>query len=97
MSFIHEISGHLVADVREQILSGALLPKVVPTETDLQASNFDHARDLREHEVEHDRGDRCLKRPLQMTAARMAGSDQKQRGSRGLARGEIGMRLRGIL
>ena len=51
LSFIHEIAGHLVADVTEQILSEAPLPKVLPTETDLQESSFDDARDLREHEA----------------------------------------------
>ena len=51
ISFIHEIAGQLAADVTEQILSEALLPKVLPTKTDLQASSFDHARDLREHEA----------------------------------------------
>jgi len=49
--FIREIAGHLVADVTKEILSEALLPKVLPTKTDLQASSFDHARDLREHEA----------------------------------------------
>jgi hypothetical protein len=51
ISFIHEIAGHTVADVTEEIPSEALLTKVIVPETDLQASSFNRARDLREREA----------------------------------------------
>ena len=50
ISFIHEVEGPSVTDVTEEILAEAALPEVVDAETDLQASHFDHARDLRKHE-----------------------------------------------
>jgi hypothetical protein len=50
ISFIHEVAGHTVADVTEDILSEAALPELVGAEVDLQASHFDHARELRKHE-----------------------------------------------
>jgi hypothetical protein len=40
-----------VADVTADILAEAALPEIAATEADLQASRFDHARDLRKHEV----------------------------------------------
>jgi hypothetical protein len=51
ISFIHEIEGPSVEDVTEEILSEAALPEVAHPDTDLQASRFDHARDLRKHEA----------------------------------------------
>lgn len=51
ISFIHEIAGQAVEDVTEDILAEAALPKIDSTEADLQASRFDHARDLRKHET----------------------------------------------
>ena len=50
ISFIHEIDGDAVADITEDILTEAALPEIAPSEIDLQASRFDHARDLRKHE-----------------------------------------------
>jgi len=50
ISFIHEIDGDAVADITEDILSEAALPEIAPSDIDLQASRFDHARDLRKHE-----------------------------------------------
>jgi hypothetical protein len=37
--------------VTEDILAEAALPDVPAAETDLQASRFDHLRDLRKHEA----------------------------------------------
>jgi hypothetical protein len=51
ISFIHEIAGCTVEDVTADILSEAELPEVEPAEIDLQASRFDHLRDLRKHTV----------------------------------------------
>ena len=51
ISFIHEVAGHTVADVTDEILCEATLPELAGTEADIQASRFDHARDLRKHEV----------------------------------------------
>ena len=48
--FIHEISGSVVEDVTEDILTQAALPEVAPDEVDLRAARLDHARDLRKHE-----------------------------------------------
>jgi hypothetical protein len=50
ISFIHEVVDRAVDDVTEEILAEAALPEVPADETDLQASRFDHARDLRKHE-----------------------------------------------
>jgi hypothetical protein len=49
ISFIHEIAGSSVEDVTADILSEACLPEVEPEEVDLQATRFDHLRDLRKH------------------------------------------------
>jgi hypothetical protein len=49
--FIHEIADRMVADVTADIMAEAALPEIAATEADLQASRFDHARDLRKHEV----------------------------------------------
>ncbi len=57
ISFIHEVDNYSVDDVTAEILAEAALPEIptlpeIPmTGADLQASYFDHARDLRKHEV----------------------------------------------
>jgi len=51
ISFIHEIADNSVDDVTEEILAEAALPDISAPEADLQASQFDHARDLRKHEA----------------------------------------------
>jgi hypothetical protein len=51
ISFIHEIAGHSVEDVTEEILAEAALPEIAVADDDPAASNFDHARDLRKHET----------------------------------------------
>ncbi len=54
ISFIHEIADHSVDDITAEILAEASLPEIpdIPmTGADLQASHFDHARDLRKQEV----------------------------------------------
>ncbi len=51
ISFIHEIVDRSVDDVTEEILAEAALPDVGTSEADLQASQFDHIRDLRKHEA----------------------------------------------
>ncbi|MBR0826300.1 hypothetical protein JQ596_12190 [Bradyrhizobium manausense] len=48
--FIHEITDAAVTDVTEDILAEAALPEIPSDEADLQATRFDHARDLRKHE-----------------------------------------------
>ena len=50
ISFVHEIADRSVDDVTEEILAEAALPELAPNEADLQASRFDHARDLKKHE-----------------------------------------------
>jgi hypothetical protein len=49
--FIHEIADSAVDDVTAEILAEAAVPKIPVTGADLQASGFDHARDLRKHEA----------------------------------------------
>jgi hypothetical protein len=51
ISFIHEIVDRAVDDVTEEILAEAALPDIPVSEADLQASRFDHLRDLRKHEA----------------------------------------------
>ncbi|MGH9806444.1 MAG: hypothetical protein ACRD9W_04160 [Terriglobia bacterium] len=51
ISFIHEIVDRSVDDITEEILAEAALPDIAMTEADLQASQFDHIRDLRKHEA----------------------------------------------
>ena len=51
ISFIHEIDDGAVEDVTEDILNEAALPEIETSEIDLQTSHFDHARDLRKHEI----------------------------------------------
>jgi hypothetical protein len=50
ISFIHEIADRSVEDVTAEILNEAALPDIGATDADLQASRFDHIRDLRKHE-----------------------------------------------
>jgi hypothetical protein len=50
ISFIHEIADCAVEDVTADILAEAALPEIPASSADLQASRFDHARDLRKHE-----------------------------------------------
>jgi hypothetical protein len=52
ISFIHEIGGATVDDVTAEILAEAAIPEIPATGADLQASRFDHARDLRKVETE---------------------------------------------
>ena len=53
ISFIHEVDDHAVDDITAEILAEAVLPETAPAEiaADPQAARFDHARDLRKHEV----------------------------------------------
>ena len=51
ISFIHEVADASVEDVTADILSEAALPDIAPTDADLRANDFDHARDLRKHEA----------------------------------------------
>jgi hypothetical protein len=51
ISFIHEIADTAVDDITAEILAEAALPEIPMTGADLQASRFDHARDLRKHEA----------------------------------------------
>jgi hypothetical protein len=50
ISFIHEIADCAVDDITADILAEAALPEIADG-ADLQANRFDHARDLRKHEV----------------------------------------------
>jgi len=50
ISFIHEVADRSIEDVTEEILAEAALPEIAASEADLQASRFDHARDLKKHE-----------------------------------------------
>jgi hypothetical protein len=50
ISFIHEIADSSVDDVTADILAEAAVPEAPTTDTDPQASRFDHAHDLRKHE-----------------------------------------------
>ena len=54
ISFIHEIADSCVQDITSDILAEAALPLVEPDEIDLQASRFDHLRDLRKHAADED-------------------------------------------
>ncbi len=51
ISFIHEIADSSVDDVTADIMAEAALPDIADADADLQANRFDHARDLRKHEV----------------------------------------------
>jgi hypothetical protein len=51
ISFIHEIADSSVEDITDDILAEAAVPEIAATDADLQASRFDHVRDLRKHET----------------------------------------------
>ena len=51
ISFIHEIIDQSVEDITQDILTEAALPEPPASDADLQAARFDHARDLRKHEI----------------------------------------------
>jgi len=51
ISFIHEIADRSVDDVTAEILAEAAIPEIQMTGADLQASRFDHVRDLKKHEA----------------------------------------------
>lgn len=51
ISFIHEVADCTVDDVTEEILAEVVLTDIPSSEADLQASRFDHLRDLRKHEA----------------------------------------------
>jgi hypothetical protein len=51
ISFIHEIADATVEDITADILSEAAVPEIASADVDLQASRFDHFRDLRKHET----------------------------------------------
>jgi len=40
-----------VEDITADILAEAAVPEIAATDADLQASRFDHLRDLRKHET----------------------------------------------
>ena len=50
ISFIHEIADQRVDDITSEILAEAAVPEISDAGTDLQASRFDHVRDLRKHD-----------------------------------------------
>jgi hypothetical protein len=51
ISFIHEIADSIVEDITEEILTEAAIPEISAADANLQASRFDHVRDLRKHET----------------------------------------------
>ena len=51
ISFIHSIDDSSIEDITADILGEAALPEIGTDSADLQASAFDHARDLRKHEL----------------------------------------------
>ncbi len=51
IGFIHEIVDTSVEDVTADIMNEAALPDIGTANADLQADQFDHARDLRKHET----------------------------------------------
>ena len=51
ISFIHEISDSSIEDITSDIMSEAALPDIGASGADLQASHFDHVRDLHKHET----------------------------------------------
>ncbi len=50
ISFIHEIADSAVNDVTAEIMAETTLPEIPTTGADLQASGFDHVRDLRKRQ-----------------------------------------------
>jgi hypothetical protein len=51
IGFIHEVIDQQVQDITEDILAEAAVPEIPASGADLQAAQFDHARDLRKHET----------------------------------------------
>jgi hypothetical protein len=51
ISFLHEIADCSVEDITANILSEAALPDIDAANSNLQADQFDHVRDLRKHET----------------------------------------------
>jgi hypothetical protein len=51
ISFIHAVADRSVDDITAEILAEAALPEVPLSGADLQASRFDHARELRDAET----------------------------------------------
>jgi hypothetical protein len=51
ISFIHEIADGAVEDITADILAEAAIPEIASSDADLQASRFDHVRDLKKHET----------------------------------------------
>ena len=51
ISFIHEIADSAVDDITAEILAEAAAPEIRITGADLQATGFDHGRDLAKHEA----------------------------------------------
>ena len=51
ISFIHEVADTSVDDITAEILAEAAVPEIQASDVDPQASRFDHARDLRKHEL----------------------------------------------
>jgi len=51
ISFIHEIIDQSVEDITQYIFAEAAVPEIPASGADLQAAEFDHARDLRKHEL----------------------------------------------
>ena len=50
ISFIHEIADQSVDDITSEILAEAAVSDRPTTGADLQASRFDHDREVRKHE-----------------------------------------------
>jgi hypothetical protein len=51
ISFIHEIVDGSVEDITADLLSDAAVPEIEAAGSNLQADQFDHARDLHKHET----------------------------------------------
>jgi hypothetical protein len=57
ISFIHEVADSSVEDITEDILAEAAIPDIATAEIassdagEFRAASFDHARDLRKHEM----------------------------------------------
>jgi hypothetical protein len=51
ISFSHEIADSAVNDITAEIMAETAIAEIPMTGADLQASGFDHVRDLRKHEA----------------------------------------------
>jgi hypothetical protein len=51
ISFIHEIADSAVNDITAEIMAETAVPEIPMSGADVQASGFDHVRDLRKHEA----------------------------------------------